>query len=283
MDTDVAVRFLELSKEGESSISLQLMFEGPLRLDADAVTRSLRAYDPRTRGATCEVLDAENSVMGLIEWGDHIVRILAFDAPLPDDVVEWCLGPAPFAPERKPELRRHASHALLFYSGSAQDPLQHYVALAAVAGALHGHGASLVLNESARACFPCEALASRDSDMWGLLESLPIPVLYVGFVKYDIEGILGPWMRTYAAEQLGLPDFAYHASGHHESQEVNELFSNLFNYLRSSGAEFAPGHTMQVGEDEFLRLRAPAEGEYWLDTSGEMLVLEKISGQQINR
>ncbi len=52
-------------------------------------------------------------------------------------------------------------------------------------------------------------------------------------------------MRTYGAHLLGLRNFAAYASGHDQGQW----------YLRDSGAVLAAGHTMQVGEHEYLRIR----------------------------
>ncbi len=116
-----------------------------------------------------------------------------------------------------------------------------------------------------------------------LLRTLPLPILYCGFVKYDVEGTPGVWMRTHGAPLLGLPDFAAHAKGHEEGQRYFDLFDDVFRYLRESGAEMAPGHTMQVGETEFLRLRAPTEDESFLESDGDLLVAEIISKDEINR
>jgi hypothetical protein len=42
-------------------------------------------------------------------------------------------------------------------------------------------------------------------------------------------------------------------------------------------------HTMQVGDDEYLRLRAPTEEEYFLESDGELFVAEIIGPGQIDR
>jgi Domain of unknown function (DUF4261) len=115
------------------------------------------------------------------------------------------------------------------------------------------------------------------------LRTLPLPVLYCGFVKYDIPNDSHVWMRTYGADVLGLPDFAVYANGHHEGQRYFEMFDSIMRYMLSTGSRLAPGHTMQLGAEEYLRCRAPSKDEPWLESKGEMLVVEIIGADQINR
>ena len=272
----------------ESPLSLQVLFADGLTLSSEAVTKALRSYHPSMAKARCEIepgLNQEGNVFGLAGWGKHVVKLVGFDLPMPAEAVEACVGPSHYGPELKQQARAHRGHLLLFYAGHEDDALEQYVALAAVAGALARLGALVVLNESARTSFPAQALSGSGGrgDVLEMLRSLPLPVLYCGFVKYDVEGVEGVWMRTYGAHLLGLPDFAALAAGHHEGEKYFELFTNLLNYLRNSGATLGAGHTMQVGPETYLRARAPAEGEYFLESEGELLVVEEIGADQINR
>ncbi|WP_437881290.1 DUF4261 domain-containing protein [Pseudomonas sp. LRF_L74] len=111
---------------------------------------------------------------------------------------------------------------------------------------------------------------------------MPLTALYCGFVKYDVEGLDGTWMRTYGAAVFGLPDFAALAQGHHEGERYSELFDNVLSYLRESGARMVAGHTMQVGEASYMRLREPLPHEYFLDGPDQVLVAEIIEESEIN-
>ncbi len=82
---------------------------------------------------------------------------------------------------------------------------------------------------------------------------------------------------------LALPDFAHLAKGHNEGQATFDMISNLLSYLLSSGATIAPGDTMETGPDTFLRTRSPKHDDYFLETEGEILVLEKISKNETYR
>src|SRR5262249_12079766 len=185
------------------------------------LTDALRSYHAGLAHAIFELdpgMKERGTLFGLAGWADHVVRVVGFDAPMPPETVERCVGPSHYEAELKDQARAHQGHALLYYVGYESDPLEQYIALAAVAGVLAAHGAIVVMNESGHTSFPAAALAGGDpdSDMLELLRTFPIPALYCGFVKYDVEGVEGVWMRTYGAGLLGLPDLALLARGHEE-------------------------------------------------------------------
>ncbi|MDB5309612.1 MAG: hypothetical protein JWO38_3814 [Gemmataceae bacterium] len=283
----------------ERPLSLQLLFDAPLDLDPDALTLALRTYHPELAAATAELLavprqgppdghpenDSGPGLIGLVGWGRHVVKLIGVNGPMPENVVELCVRPAHYDDELKQDAYRAAAHVLLYYAGYEDDPLERYVALAAAAGALARFGGVVVMNEDARTSVPAAVLLPHDEDEGDMLTSLrsfPIPFLYGGFVKLEVEGVPGVWMRTYGNSQLGLPDLAFHAGDHHEGTFAFNTFGNMLEYLRDSGRPFAPGHTMQVGPDTYFRLRDPAEGECYLESDGEMLVCERITAAEIN-
>jgi hypothetical protein len=275
-----------IALEGGDPYSLQVLFAGPLAVDEAALTAALRAFSPETAEAqaelvACEPTDSKDpDLLGLAGWGSHVVKLVGANKPMrpepPDthDPVEWCLGPAHFEPHFKDAARAHKSFIILYYAGTADDPVERYVALAAVAAALVPATALVVLNEDGRSAFPAAALVPESGDGIEMLRSLPLPLLYCGFIKLEIENVLGVWMRTVGAERLGLPDLAFHADGHHRGQETFELFTSLLGYLRRRGARFADGHTIGIDENATMRLRVRFEDEDFLGSPGEMFVVE---------
>jgi hypothetical protein len=281
----VLEKFFEKAEDSENSVALQVLFSEPMKLQEGALAGSLRAYAPEMADAICELdaeLSAKGTPVGIITWGAHVIRLIGFNAPMPTDAVERCLQPAHFGQDLKAQARAHQAHLLLYYAGEDSDPLAQYVALAAVAGALHLHNGLLVLNETARTAFPCVALFKMQGDRLDLLATMPLLMLYCGFVKIDVEGVQGTWMRTFGNHVFDLPDLALLAKGHGEGQTTFDMFCNLLGYLRSSGARFEPGHTAQLGQDRFLKFRAPEKSEYWLEGRAPVLVLEVISQKEIN-
>jgi hypothetical protein len=60
------------------------------------------------------------------------------------------------------------------------------------------------------------------------------------------------------------------------------MFNNIMGYMLESGAELAAGHTMQIGENAYMKLREPAQEEYFLDGPAQVLVAEIITADEIN-
>ena len=278
----------------EAPLGLQFLFAAPPDLDADALTLALRGFHPELDSAKVELFpvppekaapdETPPAFLGLAGWGGHVVKLVGFHAPMPREVVEACVRPAHFADELKQAAYRNAAHVLLYYAGYHADALEQYVALAALAATLARFGAVVVMNEPARSAIPAAALLPHEDDGDSLesLRALPLPLLYVGFVKLEVDGQAGVWMRTFGCQLLGLPDLALRADGHHHGTQVFEIFGNMLDYLRRSGRSFAAGDTMQVGDDEFLRVRLRTDDEWYLESDGEMLVCDRITGDEVD-
>ncbi len=257
-------------------------------MDSGRLIEAFRSYHRSMSGVRCEIdaaLSREGKLFGMVGWGKHVVRCVGFNLPMPAAAVEACVAPSHYLKDLKERARAHKAHVILYYAGYDSSPLEEYVALAATAGVLGRLGAIVVLNEAGHTSFPAAALSGSGSegDIMELLRTLPLPILYCGFVKHEVEGIPGVWMRTYGAPLLGLPDFAAHAAGHHAGQRYFDIFDSILGYLRKSGAQLGAGHTMQLGEEEYLRFRKPREEEGFLRSDGELFVAELIGPGEINR
>ncbi len=275
-------------------VGLQCLFDIPLDLPADKLAVTVREYHPDLADATVEIYQVppaakptplEPVLMGLVAWGAHVIKLVGFANPMPEDIVRGCVQPAHFDPQYKEIAYRNQAHVMLYYNGYDQTPLEQYVALAAVAGSLTMHGAVFTLNETARTAIPAPVLTPHEEDdgnMLAALRGLPLLLIYCGFVKLEVDGQPGVWMRTYGCHRFGLPDLALRADNHEMARFIFDLFNNALAYLRSSGKSFAPGHSMQVGDDMFLRLRARATEEWYLDSEGEMLVADRVAGSELS-
>src|SRR5579872_2163355 len=215
--------------------SFQLLFSTPLDLNADALTLALRDYHQELATATAELqsLSASSSnsptLMGLIGWGRHAIKLVGSNFPLEKRRVMACVQPSHYHPELKQEAYGHVAHVILHYAGYEPDPLEQHVALAATAAALARFGALIVMNETARNSIPAMVLEPHEEDEGDTLRAmreLPIPLLYAGFVVVEVEGEAGVWMRTYGCHALRLPDLAIRTEGHHQGSTILELFSN---------------------------------------------------------
>lgn len=270
------------------ALAFVVLFPEQLNIDPVLLKTKLREYDPSMQSAMVDIepeLNASGTTFGLVGWGKHVVRLVGFDAPIPHDTLDVCVGPAHYSDEYKDQAYQHQSNLILYYAGYETDPIQQYVALSAVVGALADMGAIIVINESAHSSLPTVVFSHKDASgsMFEMIESLPLLMLFCGFVKYQVDGVQGVWLRTYGAYHLSMPDFAVLAAGHEESEYYFEMFSNLYAYLQSSGATFSDKDTMQVGEDAYMRLRHALPEEYFLQSKGQLFVAEIIHSEQINR
>jgi hypothetical protein len=271
--------------------AFHLLFRAPLDLDADALTLALREYHPDLEKATAELQKLQPggsnapAVMGLIGWGRHVLKLVGYDSPLESNGVVECVQASHYEVEIKEDAYQHTAHIVLHYAGYEQDALEQHVALAAAAGVLARFGAIVTLNQAGHTSIPSVALLPHEEDEGDTLRALrgmPIPYIYAGFVKIEIDGEPGVWMRTYGCQVFGLPDLAFHAEGHHQGTLTFNLFSNMLAYLRGSDRTFAPGDTMGVGDGQFFRFRARSTEEWFLESVGEMLVVEPISADEVN-
>lgn len=289
MTSDFLARFAAATADppADPPLSLQLLFPDGLELPTDAVTQAVRDYHPELSAAEVELsADAARiatalseggpppACLGLIRWGRHVIKLAGCDAPMPYGPVETCVGPAMVAPPLKVDAKQHRSHVLLYYAGSETDPIERYVALAAVAGALARLGAIMILNEEARAAVPAlDLIPEPGEDALATLRGLPIPYLWGGFVKLDVGDSARPWVRSFANPGLGLPDLATHLPSHDATSRAFGWFAGMLGYALQLQVTFQPGDGVDLG-DLKLRLREPTEAEWFLESRGTMLVIE---------
>ena len=261
----------------DSAASLSIVFKGELNIDNDKLLTKLKSIDPTIKDMRYEIPygQFEAGICILVSWGKHIIRIIGLNAPYPKDVLELCVAPASYSQEIKQQVYESDSHLLLYYVGYDQDVLEQYLALTRLAACFEQFNALAVINESAHTSLPVSAIHGMATEKDGLTTlGECLPILFCGFVKYEIENIKGIWMRTYGAHIFGLPNFAALANSYEESGYYFDMFNNILNYLRQSQATMNPGDTMEMGDNRMMSLRAPQDEEYFLKDQGDLLVIE---------
>ena len=261
----------------DSPVGLTIVFKGALDINNDILLTQFKSIDPTIKDIRYEIPfgQLEEGICLLVSWGKHVIRIYGLNAPYPKDVLELCVTPANYSQEIKQQIYESDSHLLLYYVGYEQDVLEQYLALTHLAACFEQFNALAVINEVAHTSLPVNfinALASENDGLSTLGACLPL--LFCGFVKYEIENIKGIWMRTYGANIFGLPNFAALANSYEESEYYFDMFSNILNYLRQSKATINPGDTMEMGENRTMSLRVPKDDEYFLKDQGDLLVIE---------
>ncbi|HEY2784557.1 MAG TPA: hypothetical protein VGJ05_06230 [Fimbriiglobus sp.] len=277
-------------------LSLQLLSIEPLTITGEMLTAALRDCHADLHAADAELVPASHlagqaatlvdgppaSLLGLVTWADHVIKLIGFDAPMPPGPISGTLAHSLFVPPTFRDIgRHHAAHVLLYYAGTNPDPLERFVALGCVAAALARFGCVVTLNEEARTAIPTSALLpdDGDEDMLAELRDLPVPYLYGGLTKIELTDPPGRlWFRTFANHRLGLPNLATPGRSHDQFSTTFQTFTSLLNYLRSTGLKFEIGETVRVDDDHYYTVREPKPEEWWLDSDGELLVLEIQAG-----
>lgn len=267
-----------------SPVTLVVLFAAPVRFESEAQTSALRALHSSLRKATFEIgltTDDAGAQLGVAAWGSHAVKVVVFNAPMPPAAVEECVAPSHYDQERKAQARAHQAHALLYYGGQERDVLEQYLALEAVAASLQ-ENAVCVLNPNAHTSLPAPALQgdTRKIDFFEFLRAIPLLYLPCGFVKYNLPD--GVFMRTHGAHVFGIPDLGSAVESHQQGSELFDTFNDVMNYMREKGPVLEAGHTMQVGENLHMKLRAPTPDDPFFDDEGALLIAEFISQDEVN-
>jgi hypothetical protein len=217
--------------------------------------------------------------LGLISWGKHVVKVMAFNSPMPSPPLSRTLAHTQFVPQQIKEVAgKHKAHWLFDYAGKEEHPTERFAATAMIVGAIANFGGIVALNEEARACIPASALQPEndDEDIMQVLRELPIPYLYGGFAKMELSDPPGAvWYRTFQNARFGLPNLAM-AGAHDSFTNTFQLFTALLKYLDQTKLEIAVGEKIRVDEDNYYQTRQPSEAEWYLDSEqGYTIVLTK--------
>ncbi len=278
-------------------VSLQAVFPTSLPdagLTAAELAAAVRAFHPDLADAVVELVTVVESPAvaelvspagpplawaAVVSWGRHVVKLAAFDAPMPYGPVASCVVPALMPPEVKRDAAAHRSHVLFYHSGTEPDPVERYVALGCVGGVLGQFGATAILNEDGRtACPAFDLIPGPGEDVLATLRELPLTYLWVGFVRTSVGGPARPWIRTYNAHRFGLPDLAYQAAGLGEAGEVFGWFAAVLGYLHETNATIAAGQVVNFdAATELLVDAPPSPGGDLFDSDGELLVLRRAA------
>lgn len=264
----------------QDPLHLQVLFPQPVWLTAGELTSRLRELHPSLAQAHAEMMTGASipgsdklAQMARVRWEKHTMHVAFFSEPMPPGMLEQTVDFALLDEALKARARAHTAHAILVYKGEEQDPLEQYRVLAKLVAALVPLGAIVAVNPNGFTSYPAHDLTARPGeDLDEMLRTLPLMALFVGFVRVQVEGVKGIWIRTCGAPLLNMPDLAMHTRDHEEGPRAFLIFKNIFAAMRDSGVRFSPGDMVDDGEVQW-KFRKPHRKERFLH-SARMLVLE---------
>lgn len=274
--------------ESEELMSLIYVFDSLPSLSTVDFARIIPGIEPIAGDVTIRMDvqdedDQHGSVLhAIVGFGDHEVQMAGFSYPTPADVLEHTVRVSNWSQASKPPLMSHKAHIMAFYRGTNTDPVEQLLALHKIGFCFQSAGLLGFLDIDGWNSMPADFVPKllEPEMIKSCRKQIPLGIWGVGFVKMmkDADSV---WFCTKGSHRFGVHDLAY-LGRLADGDFAFDTFTSLFGYMRS-GAVLKPGHTAQVGEDDYLRFREPYEYADWLESPGGTLVIEKSSGAEINR
>lgn len=227
--------------------------------------------------------DGDGVMHGHAEFDSHIVRMAGFDVPIPQAVVSKTIDTSAWQGEVREDMKSHRAHLLLFHEGGGRDVPERMIALYKLAAVLGGEDLRGAVHESGWTSVPRGIVGDfmKADELVMFREGLP-PVVFFGFLPFRDEA--ETWYATKGCHIFGVPDLVVSGDGEANSEIMN-LFHNIFLYMVRHKLIEA-GHTMQFGEELFLKFEAlPGSHEHYdyLKGADATLLVKRITKEEINR
>lgn len=271
-----------------SSLAIYGLFDASLQLSGERIGKNLDALlSGQTAQPTGKVtvnVMVEEDTTGYIEiiYDQHIVRLIAIAAPLPESELQYPLQSAHLRQDQKDLIQQHKTHMILSYAGNATEMTEKFIALYLVAAACAPLGLVGVVNPFTWMCLVTPMLL--DTVKPNFREEFrrspaALLMLWLGLVKFFTPA-QKVWFATRGATLFGVPDFAYKGDLK-DADTAIDMFSTLITHVYQSKAHFAVGHTIQLPGNVYLRFGRLTE--YTEFMGADTLVLERIKPSDINR
>jgi hypothetical protein len=259
---------------------LVLLFDALPIIQADVLRQEISAVSPEPTSADL-MLNETTGLYGNVQLGAHRIKLIGIQAPYSD--LSSLLQPAHLRPDQKQTLADHKTHVICYYEATSGSGVDQFIALYTLAYGLRKLNMRGLTNPQTWMCQTSDMLPDmltpeflqsfRDSPASSMM-------LWLGFVKF-FKPDNTIWFATKGSPFFGVPDLAYLGKDLAETDDALDMFANIFTYIFKSCAQVAPGHTVQLGHDVYLRFNQVTE---YADYLGEdTLVIEKIRASDINR
>lgn len=216
-----------------------------------------------------------------VECEHHTFKLVGFSQPVPDEAVAHSFDCSHWSQQDKAPLRAHRRHIICTYEGESSDMTEQMVAMYKLAETFIGQGLLGLLDIHAWNCIPLHILSEIVKPENLKLNSEIIPLtLWVGFVKF-FETKQDVWFCTKGNDRWGVCDFAYYGK-HDQAEEIIELFSELFWYVRESKKIPNFGDTASIGTKYLLKFYAVTEYHDYLETPTGTRVIKEIEQSAIH-
>ena len=239
----------EIAYKTSTDDALLLLFNALPKINAERLAQTLLSLEPNGRGERPSVAvstqEPGKTFLASIAFDEHRLRLVGFNTPVPQAVIDRTITPSHWQSEQKTPLLSHRSHAVCYYEGANPDPTEQHIARYKLAASFLDKGLLGTLDEKAWNCMPADFVQYQmeQESLAAAREAVPIG-LWTGFVKFfRPDGNI--WFCTKGHERFNAPNFAFLGTPD-ESNTAFKLFNQLFHYVREYNVPLAVGHTAEM-------------------------------------
>lgn len=269
-------------KKEKESFALYMIFPSSFVIDKEKITKRINSIDNSVVNFDMMYdLDGKDGLYFNITINEDKFRVVGIDSKLPKDICDYTINCSYGNKDELDNMKKHNYHIIAFYEGRSIDMnhiLNTYFKLAY--GFLEHNLLGLINGYSWNGLIPSLIQAMGEESGERGLANTPAMMVWRNFVKIPHND--GVWFVTKGNNLYGICEYAYYGT-FEETEEVYEMFENIFNYQYESGAKIIAGHTIQIEDEIYLKFKEVYELEDILN--GEnigTLVLEKITENEIN-
>ncbi|MDO5516686.1 MAG: hypothetical protein Q4F66_03975 [Clostridium sp.] len=271
------------SENKESSFALYLLFSNAPEVNIGNIEKKIKSTG--TENVKLQnLLEGEDTknLYGFADIDGETFKLVGLDTSIPQEVSSYTVGCAYGDQEEIEAMKNHTYHIIAFYTGSNTDYNIIYNAYAKLAygfsednfvGMANGYAWNAVTPSLVKGLFEDERIEE--------FASTPAMMVWRNFIKIPYNDKV--WFVTKGNNVYGVHEYAYKGDSLDDSQQVYDMFEDIFNYEYTIDTEIRAGHTLQIGEEVFLRFKDLYEIKDDLQGEGiGTLVLELVTRDEIN-
>lgn len=274
-----------IQEENENSIfALYLLFPQGFIIDKEIIAQRIsKISNEAVQIDPILDLDGKDSYLYCdITIGNEKFNLVGIDTSIPQEVYDYTINCAYGSKEDLDVMRQHNYHIIAYYKGKSTDQNVIYNSYEKLAYGFIEHDlVGMANNYSWNALTPNVIKGLVEDDRMTEMASTPAFMIWRNFVKIPHNDKI--WFVTKGNNLYGIYEYAFYGT-FEDSQEVYDMFEDIFNYEYSTKAMIISGNTMEIGEDVYLKFREVYELEDVLQGDGiGTLVIEKINSAETNR
>ena len=270
------------NKEEKNSFALYLLFNEKLIMNEKNISERIkRINNDKIEVSPILGLNGEEALYCNITINDENFKLVGIDSKVPEEISSYTIDCAYGKREELDDMSKHSYHIIAFYEGKSNDMMHILNLYYKLSYGFLEHGfLGLANGYSWNVVTPSLIQGMAEDEELKEFANTPAMMIYRNFLKIPHND--GVWFTTKGNNLFGVHEFAFYGD-FEKTQEIYDIFEDVFYYIYESDVHIEAGHTIQLGDDVFLKFKEVYELQDTLEGEGiGTLVLEKINSDEIN-